>query len=99
QMQRTLDELHKSFATLNQAEQKQAHKLLIDIQLGNIIIDAGKTFRDYITSAQAEEEEQALQEMIDALGLDGTLLKKLMTGQITAANLNDYGRFDALKAT
>ncbi|HCG8091745.1 TPA: HsdR family type I site-specific deoxyribonuclease [Vibrio parahaemolyticus] len=99
QMQRTLDELHKSFATLNQAEQKQAHKLLIDIQLGNIIIDAGKTFRDYITSAQVEEEEQALQEMIDALGLDGTLLKKLMTGQITAANLNDYGRFDALKAT
>ncbi|MCG7487872.1 HsdR family type I site-specific deoxyribonuclease [Vibrio sp. Of14-4] len=99
QMQRTLDELHKSFSTLNQAEQKQAHKLLIDIQLGNIIIDAGKTFRDYITSAQAEEEEQALQEMIDALGLDRTLLKKLMTGQITAANLNDYGRFDALKAT
>lgn len=27
----------------------------------------GKTLRDYITSAQAEEEEQALQEMIDAL--------------------------------
>ncbi len=76
-MQRTLDELHKKIATLNQAEQKQAHKLQIDIKIGNIIIDAGKTFRDYITNAQAEEEEQALQEMKDALGLDGTLLKSL----------------------
>jgi type I restriction enzyme R subunit len=99
QMQKTQDELHKSFASLSQAEQKQAHKLLIDIQAGNLIIEAGKNLQDYITSAQAEEEDQALQEIVNVLGLDGKQLKVLMTGNITAANLNDYGRFDALKAS
>ena len=99
EMQRTLDELHKSFASLSQKEQKQADKLLIDIQAGNLIIEAGKTLQDYITHAQAEKEDQALQEMIDALGLDGKQLKVLMTGNVIAANLNDYGRFDALKAS
>lgn len=97
ELQQTLDELHKSFATLNQDEQKQARKLLIDVQLGDLMIEAGKTFRDYIISAQAEEEDQALQEMVNGLGLDGALLKKLMTGSVTSATLNSFGYFDALK--
>lgn len=99
QMQQTRDALHKSFASLSQSQQKQAHKLLIDIQAGNLIIEVGKTLQDYITSAQAEEEDQALQAIVDALGLDSSLLKLLKTGNITAANLNDFGRFDALKAS
>ena len=98
-MQQTQDALHKSFASLSQVEQKQAHKLLIDIQAGNLIIEAGKSLQDYITSAQAEEEDQALMEMVNALGLDGKLLKLLKTGNVTAANLNDFGRFDALKVS
>uniref|UniRef100_UPI003B969C34 type I restriction endonuclease subunit R n=1 Tax=Photobacterium leiognathi TaxID=553611 RepID=UPI003B969C34 len=97
QMQQTRDELHKSFASLSQSEQKQAHKLLINVQAGNFIIEAGKTLQDYITNAQADEENQALQFIIDALGLDGKLLKSLKTGHVTAANLNNFGRFDALK--
>lgn len=97
QMQQARDELHKSFASLSQDEQKQARKLLIDIQAGNLIIEAGKTLQDYITSAQAEEEDQALQVLVDALGLDGKQLKALMLGNVTATNLNDYGRFDKLK--
>ncbi|WP_375751833.1 hypothetical protein [Vibrio sp. HN007] len=97
EMQQARDELHKSFASLSQAEQKQARKLLIDIQAGNLIIEAGKTLQDYITSAQAEEEDQALQVLVDALGLDGNQLKALMLGNVTATNLNDYGRFDKLK--
>lgn len=99
EMQQTLDELHKSFSSLSQAEQKQANKLLIDIQAGNLIIEAGKTLQDYIVSAQAEEEDKALQVVVDALGLDVNKLKALAKGNVSAANLNDYGRFDELKAT
>lgn len=99
EMQQTLDELHKSFSSLSQAEQKQANKLLIDIQAGNLIIEAGKTLQDYIVSAQAEEEDKALQVVVDALGLDANKLKALAKGNVSAANLNDYGRFDELKAT
>nr|WP_267135169.1 hypothetical protein [Vibrio sp. L3-7] len=99
QMQQTRDELHKSFASLSQDEQKQAHKLLIDVQAGNLIIESGKTLQDYITRAQVEEENEALLIIVDALGLDEQLLKSLKTGQVTAANLNNFGRFDTLKAS
>ncbi len=69
---------------------------MIDIQAGNLIIEAGKTLQDYITNAQAEED-QALQVLVDALGLDGNQLKALMLGNVTATNLNDNRRFDKLK--
>ncbi|WP_215408209.1 hypothetical protein [Vibrio gigantis] len=42
-------------------------------------------------------QKQALQVLVDTLGLDGTQLKALMLGNVTATNLNDYGRFDKLK--
>ena len=42
-------ELHKTFATLSQEEQKYANIFLHDIQRGDVAITEGKTLRDYIT--------------------------------------------------
>jgi len=41
-----LDELHKSFATLSQEEQKLANIFLNDVMSGNMQLTADKTFKD-----------------------------------------------------
>lgn len=41
-------ELHKTFAMLSQEEQKYADIFLHDIQRGDVQVEEGKTFRDYI---------------------------------------------------
>ncbi len=48
-VQQTLDELHKSFASLVKDEQKYANIFLHDVQSGDVSIEDGYTFRDYIT--------------------------------------------------
>jgi len=52
QSQAILDELHKSFATLNQEEQKFANIFLNEVRSGNVTLDPNKTFRDYISDYQ-----------------------------------------------
>lgn len=49
-----LSELHKFFATLTQEEQKYANIFLHDIQRGDIVVEKGKTLRDYITEYQVK---------------------------------------------
>jgi type I restriction enzyme R subunit len=51
-IKKTLDELHKSFASLSQDEQKYANILLHDIQSGNILIDENKTFKEPLANSQ-----------------------------------------------
>ncbi|MDV6340159.1 HsdR family type I site-specific deoxyribonuclease [Nitrosomonas sp. Is24] len=99
EVQKTLDELHKSFASLTQEEQKYANIFLHDVQSGNITIDIQKTFRDYITEYQFTAKDTEIHEIAQDLGLDETKLRAMMNTGITEANLNEYGRFDSLKST
>ncbi|MCD7840822.1 MAG: HsdR family type I site-specific deoxyribonuclease, partial [Erysipelotrichaceae bacterium] len=48
-IEQALSELHKSFASLSQEEQKYANLFLHDVQRGEVKIEEGKTIRDYIT--------------------------------------------------
>ena len=99
EVQKTLDELHKSFASLTQEEQKYANIFLHDVQSGNITIDIQKTFRDYITEYQFTAKDAEIHDIAAFLGLDETKLREMMNTGITEANLNEYGRFDSLKST
>lgn len=99
QIQQTLDELHKSFASLNQEEQKYANIFLNDIQRGDIILEPGKTFRDYITDYQSQGKISQIAKITELLGLDADKLLKLMSAGATATNLNEFGRFKDLKNT
>jgi type I restriction enzyme R subunit len=99
QVQKTLDELHKSFATLTQEEQKYANIFLHDVQSGNLAVDTQKTFRDYITEYQFTAKDAEIREIAQTLGLDETKLRALMNTGINEANINEYGRFDNLKNT
>ncbi|NPD42528.1 type I restriction endonuclease subunit R, EcoR124 family [Providencia stuartii] len=93
----TLNELHKSFASLTQHEQKYAKLFLHDLQRGDAQLIEGYTFRDYINTYKGNAENALLNTVVDALGLDKGLLIALMSDNVSEKNLNNFGRFDALK--
>ena len=93
---RALNELHKSFASLNQQEQKFAKLFLHDLESGSIIIDKNKTFRDYLTDYQFNSYNDQIKQMASGVGVDETKLRKLMELNLTENNINDFGRYDDL---
>jgi len=99
QVQATLDELHKSFASLTQQEQKYASIFLHDVQSGNVVLAANKTLRDYITEYQFTAKDGEIRKLVLLLGLDEAKLRAMINTDVTEANMNEYGRFDTLKAT
>ncbi|TQO83544.1 type I restriction endonuclease subunit R, EcoR124 family [Vibrio cholerae] len=95
----TLNELHKSFASLTQAEQRYAKLFLHDLQRGDAKLIDGHSFRDYINDYQNQAEQSRIAVIVEALGLDKDLLLQLMNGDVNAHNINRFGRFDTLKST
>lgn len=93
----TLNELHKSFASLTQGEQKYAKLFLHDLQRGDAQLIEGHTFRDYINTYKDNAENAQLNAIVNTLGLDKGLLIALMSDNVSEKNLNNFGRFDALK--
>ncbi|WP_377110122.1 HsdR family type I site-specific deoxyribonuclease [Pseudoalteromonas sp. R86517] len=98
-VERTLNELHKSFSSLTQHEQKYAKLFLHDLQRGDAKLVDGHSFRDYINDYQNSEENKKINELVDNLGVDKSLLIELMSSVINEKNINQFGRFDNLKAT
>ena len=92
-------ELHKTFATLSQEEQKYANLFLHDIQSGDVNVEPGKTFRDYIVEYMAEAKNDQIHRFADTLGVDEKLLRDLMALHPTQKNINNFGRYDAIRST
>ena len=99
QTKQALDELHKSFASLSQEEQKYAQLFLNDVERGDVKLEDGKTFRDYITNYQTGAKDTQVMTLVETFGLDKTKLVALMSSGVTKKNFNEFGRFDALKDT
>ncbi|WP_422479697.1 type I restriction endonuclease subunit R [Pleomorphochaeta sp. DL1XJH-081] len=97
--QKTLDDLHKSFAALTQEEQKYAALFLHDVQRGSVAIEAGKSFRDYVIEYQARIKNDQIHRLALVFGLDEEKLRRLMKFHMTATNINEYGRFEDLIST
>ncbi len=95
----TLAELHRSFTSLSQADQKFAEIFLHDIQRGDTQIDPSRTFRDYLTDYKIAAKDKEVAAIVTVLGLDAAKLIDLMSNHLTEANLNEYGRFDDLRST
>lgn len=96
-IERAMDELHKTFATLTQEEQKYANIFLHDIQRGDVEVIPGKTLRDYINEYGFNLKKQQIKDLCWFLGLDETLLLNLMDLNLNENNLNEFGRYDDLK--
>ncbi len=92
-------ELHKTFATLSQEEQKFADIFLHDIQRGDVQVEEGKSFRDYITEYVKKAKDDQIHRITSVLGVDEEALRTMMKYPITEENINEFGRYDALKST
>ena len=87
-----LNELHKSFATLNQEEQKYANIFLHDVQRGDVIVEEGKTLRDYITEYQFKAKNDQIHRFADTIGIDEDKLRGMMGLKLTETNINEFGK-------
>ena len=96
-IEKALDEVHKSFAMLSKEEQKYAEIFLHDVQRGDIKIEAGKSLRDYITEYQVNATNTQIHQIAEIFGLDESALRNLIESRPTEATLNEYGRFDKIK--
>ena len=92
-------ELHKTFATLTQEEQKYANIFLHDIERGDVTVEEGKTFRDYITEYQYRAKDDQIHRFASIFGLDEEKLRNIMSLHLTEMNINEFGRLDELKKT
>ncbi|HGS4885227.1 TPA: HsdR family type I site-specific deoxyribonuclease [Vibrio parahaemolyticus] len=97
--ERTLNELHQSFSSLTQEEQRHARLFLNDLQRGDVCLSEGNSFRDYINRYQNQAEQARIDGIVNTLELDKDLLLQLINGVIDEENLNRFGRFDTLKST
>lgn len=94
---KALAELHKTFAMLSQEEQKYANIFLHDVQRGDVMIEEGKSLRDYITEYQENAKNDQIRKFANAIGVDESKLRAFMNLHLSEENINEFGRFDELK--
>lgn len=95
-----LHDLHGHFAMLSREDQVIADRLLREIRYGEAELVPGKTFQDYLNDYKHSETLDEIQILVDAFGIEKTLLEELLDEGITQErDLNEFGRFDKLKAT
>lgn len=94
-----LDELHASFASLSQEQQRYADLVIQSAQSFDLELMPGKTFMDYINDFQAKGKVGQIQALVDATGVDKDMLEELMAQHLSESNINEFGRLDSLKST
>lgn len=92
-----LNELHKSFATLTQEEQKYAHMVIHDIQNSTLEYDEKKTIMDYISSYVSKAKCDEITIFVQAIGINEEALRRFLAYHVNASNIDEYGRFEKLK--
>ena len=92
-------ELHRTFATLSRDEQRLAEQFLHDVERGDVEPEEGTSFRVYITLYARKKKRDEVDKLVDSLGIDRGQLESLMGQDLTAENLNQFGRFNALRDT
>lgn len=94
---KALAELHKTFAMLTQEEQKYANIFLHDVQRGEVLVEQGKSLRDYITEYQENAKNDQIRKFALTIGLPESNLRDFMKLHVNEDNINEYGQFDTLK--
>lgn len=94
--QDALDELHKTFSTLSQEEQKQANIILTDIYSGKLVPDGTETIKDYIIEYMLRTKQANDIKLANILGIPYDVLKKFLD-EVNKKNPDEFGRLKALK--
>ena len=97
ELEQSLADLHKSFSTLSQEEQKYAELFLHDVQTGDVELVDGKPFRSYIVDYMNSEKKNEVHRLHECLGVDESLVLDLLERHATKDTINQYGRFDELR--
>lgn len=95
--ERIKNDLHRFFATLTAQQQQYANMVINDLENGELLVEDGKDFTDYINEYQERSESGHVTQLIHAVDVDPDKLKEMMNLNITAKNINEFGRFDKLK--
>lgn len=98
-VEKTSQELHNTFASLTQEEQKFANIFLHDIETGDVEVEPGKSLRDYINEYMTRAKDDQIHRFAETFGLDEEMLRKTMTAKVDETNINEFGRFDNLIKT
>ena len=97
EVDKALAELHKTFSSLSQEDQKYALLFLHDIQTGSVKIQSGKTLLDYITEYHARAKDDQIHRFALAVGVNEELLRDYMKTHVSGTEIsNEFGRFDKL---
>ncbi len=71
ELEKAEEELHKTFATLSQEEQKYANIFLHDIQSGDIVVTAGKTFKEYVIEYCSKAKDDQIHRLAESANPKG----------------------------
>lgn len=96
-VEKALSELHQSFASLSQEDQKYANIFLHDVQSGEIDVQEDKTLRDYINEYKYNAKNDQTHKFAEVFGLDENKLRAMMELNLNELNINEFGRLDDLK--
>ena len=97
ELDKSLSELNNAFAYLSIEQQKYANIFIHDIASKNVQIESGKSFIEYVTEYQCNAKNDLISKISEALGLDESLLRRMMGLNLNELNLKEFGNFDALK--
>lgn len=98
-VEKALSELHQSFASLSQEDQKYANIFLHDVQSGEVDVQEDKTLRDYINEYKYNAKNDQTHKFAEVFGLDENKLRAMMELNLNELNINEFGRLDDLKKT
>ncbi len=90
------NDLHREFAALSQEEQKYGDIFLRDLDNGSAKLQPGKSFREYIAEYVAHAKSDRIRKLVNALGVDESLLRKLLAVHPNESNLGQNGLFKRL---
>ena len=91
--QKILNELHRSYVSLSQEEQRYAKIFLHDVESGNVQLSDDKRFSDYIVQYKTQAQSDRIHKVAEVFGLDEAGLRAIMDSIVTKENLNEFNRF------
>ena len=97
-IEEALNELHKTFATLTQEEQKFAEIFMRDVDKGDVIPDENETLRDYITEYMKKAYDDQIHQFATTFGLNEKGLRLMISYGLDETNIDEFGRYTNLKS-
>ena len=92
-----LQELHNNFVYLPREDQKYAESILLDIKFGDLTVQDGLSFVDYINRYKMSAENEQIKELAVAFGLRANVLA-ILSGLLVTKNTDQVAMKPVLDA-